>query len=163
MRHFAKPTQPVASVCGNNGRASRWADRRRTLPLHSESLYDRRASAAIPKIKVNRVYILRHVTSGEAEDWKRGDLHLFLVGGDEFFHRVPVVDRDCERNNGDEDCRSSETRSSQGSPVWWHASEIRVRSSSGAKYHIGDSNRVLRRSAQEVRAAWVPRISNSFN
>jgi hypothetical protein len=56
-----------------------------------------------------------------------GGLHLFLVGRDEFLHRTTVVDGDGERNNRDEDRRSSEA------PCGGRESEIRVRSFDGAK------------------------------
>ncbi|MGA7926781.1 MAG: hypothetical protein WCA20_12355 [Candidatus Sulfotelmatobacter sp.] len=81
-----------------------WPDRRLTIPLDSKPLYDGRTSAAVPQVKVNRVYGLQHVTGREADDGKGGGLHLFLVGGDELLHRTPVVDGDDERNNRDEDC-----------------------------------------------------------
>jgi hypothetical protein len=85
-----------------------WAVRRLTIPLDSEPLYDCRASATVSQVKVNRVYILRHISGRETDDWKCGRLHLFLVGCDEFLHRTSVVDGNDERNNRDEDRRSSD-------------------------------------------------------
>ena len=97
-------------VCLRQQRSSKspGPDGRLTIPLDSEPLDDYRASAAVPQVKVNRVYILRHVSGRETDDWKCGGLHLFLVGGDELLHRAAVVDGNDERNNRDEDRRSSD-------------------------------------------------------
>lgn len=93
-----------------------WAVGWLTIPLDSEPLDDCGASAAVPQVKVNCAYILRHVSGGEVDDGECGRFHLFLVGGDELLHRTAVVDGDDEGNNRDEDRRSSNDEIEPGNP-----------------------------------------------